>query len=134
MTGFAYRLDERRALISPVVGDAEVRNIAFEFPNARIDIVQPFDGTLVNLCLHDMLFLFIHTDHPQNVIENIFIYEKWEDVRFPPEVNTSVLRKEFGSQGRYIVVVESIAGGPLVCGARDFSINLTSPSDAQRSV
>ena len=45
MAEFQYRLDQNCRLIDPVIGDAEIRNIQFEFPNMKLSIVQPFDGT-----------------------------------------------------------------------------------------
>lgn len=121
---FDFRLGSDHSLVLPVVGDAEIRRIEFEFPNVRLHIVQPVDGTKIDLLLVDMRFLFVHTDHPQNVIERIFIYKSWEQARLPPEVDLHVVKKEFGLDGRYIVVVESVVGGPLVCGACDFSVQV----------
>jgi len=92
---FQYRLDQNCRLIDPVIGDAEIRNIQFEFPNMKLSIVQPFDGTEVELFLSELVFLFFHTDHPQNVIADLFIYSSWERARFPSEISPdeSVKRK-----------------------------------------
>lgn len=119
---FQYELNIDRSLALPVVGDAEIRRISFEFPDLRLQIVQPFDGTTIEFLFGSMRFLFFHTDHPQNVIEKVFVYDSWESARLPSELDLNVVKKEFGSDGRYIVVIDSIAGGPFVCGARNFSV------------
>jgi len=126
----SYRLNDNHSMAFPVVGDAEIRSIEFEHPHVRINIFQPFDGTYVDLFLTGMRFLFFHTDLAQNVIERVFVYTSWETARFPSEVDPEVLKKEFGSTGRYIVVIDSIAGGPLVCGAQDLSIRTKGPADS----
>ncbi len=125
MTEYQYRLDQNCRLIDPIVGDAEIRSIQFESLNMRLQIVQPFDGTQIELLLGGFVFLFFHTDHPQNVIERIFVYSSWESARFPSEIKPDDdLEKKFTLWGKYIVVIESIAGGPLVCGARDLSMRV----------
>lgn len=127
MSVFDFKLDADHSLILPVIGDAEIRRIEFEFPNLRLHIVQPFDGQSIELFLADMRFLFFHTDHPQNVIDKVFVYDSWESVRLPPEADANTLKKEFGSDDGYLVVIESIAGGPLVCGARGFTVHAREP-------
>jgi hypothetical protein len=72
-----------------------------------------------------LIFFVFRTDFPQNVINEVSIYQDWEHVEFPPQTEPDdVLRTKFASSGRYIVVVSPIAGGPLVCGARDLSISV----------
>ncbi|WP_316233815.1 hypothetical protein [Bradyrhizobium sp. SZCCHNPS2010] len=119
-----FCLDDNGSIAIPAVGDAEIRSIEFAFPDLTITLYQPFDGSKISLRLFGMRFLYFHTDHPQNVIEKISVHESWDRVRLPAECNRNVLMKEFGSIGRYIVVIEAIAGGPLVCGARDFNVEV----------
>jgi hypothetical protein len=123
MTQKIYRLDEADLLVSPNVGDAEIRQLDFEFPNLRVRLVQPFDGTEIDLYFTGIRFLYFHTDNPQNVIDRIHVYNSWERAQLPDECDRNVLKREFGSADGYVVVVDAIAGGPLVCGARDLSIH-----------
>ena len=125
MLNVNHRLDEDHRLIEPNVGDAELRGICFEHPNIRLQIVQPVDNTKIEIVLSDMVFLAFQTDFAQNVISDIFIYQRWEDAEFPPEMQLGELAKtKFSSSGRCIVVVRSIAGGPLVCAGRELAITV----------
>jgi hypothetical protein len=127
MTDFDYRLDDTNALVDPAVGDAEIRGIQFDHPNMQLHIVQPFDGRHIDVLLSDLIFLDFRTDHPQNVIGNVFIYRNWQSARFPPGSNIDEhARKSFDARGQYILVVDGITGGPLVCGARDLTIRVRS--------
>jgi len=125
MADFDYRLDDTHALVDPVIGDAEIRGIQFDHPNVQIHFVQPFDGTHIDVFLSDLIFLHFCTDHPQNVIGNAFIYRNWASARFPPGFDLHEhARKSFDKRGQYILVIDGITGGPLVCGACDLNIRV----------
>jgi len=125
MADVNYRLDEHYRLVDPVIGDAEIRGIQFEHPNMRLHIVQPFDGSHIELLLSGLIFLSFQTDHPQNVINGVFIYTTWDSARFPSGMDPDEhAKRQFAAAGQYVIVTEPLTGGPLVCAARDLSVRI----------
>ena len=135
MTKFDYELGQDSCLKNPNVGDAEIRELLFEGKDLRLRIFQPFDGARTEILLRKLLFLFFHTNYAQNVIDSLSIYESWASARLPAEVDAKVLKREFGYDGKYIVAINSIAGGPLVCGSCGLEIfHEPEPESSQKGI
>ncbi len=64
-------------------------------------------------------FLSFWSDHPQNVIDGMFIFPNLQAAKFPKDTATAeTIRGKMESQTELILTIEPVAGPRLVCSAQ----------------
>lgn len=111
MTKIDVELDARHAVCSPNFGDGEVRDIRFRQPNVTLAVYAPVEDQTYEIDLEQVCFLSFTTDHVQNVIDRI---ELFQDTSSASELVRSKIPLQYRGVKKMVFVIVPIAGADII--------------------
>jgi hypothetical protein len=111
MTKIDVELDARRAVRFPNFGDGEVRDIRFRQPNVTLAVYAPVEDQTYEIDLEQVCFLSFTTDHVQNVIDRI---ELFQDTSSASELVRSKIPLQYRGVKKMVFVIVPIAGPDII--------------------
>jgi hypothetical protein len=122
------QLDPQFVISAPNFGDGEIREIDFSHPDIRLRIFLPVQKRMVSILMIKATFFSLVTDHPQNVIESIAVYQDRETARAHDALLLRCLPDEsLRSSSGKLLVVRPIAGANLICECEDLKMSFDEP-------
>lgn len=104
------------SVMSPNLGDGEIRSINFANPNIELQLRDGLDSRSFLVEMRGAEFFQFGTTHPQNVIETLYIYPDRatyaaaspKRAPLPPSMSSELHR-------RTIVVAQPMSGPEMIC-------------------
>ncbi|HEY6258163.1 MAG TPA: hypothetical protein VIY51_20470 [Xanthobacteraceae bacterium] len=66
------------------VGDCEIHSISFTKDTVHLRLFDPFDFNYFTIVLHGLRYMLFETNHFQNVLSSIAIFDSWADLKKDP--------------------------------------------------
>lgn len=113
--------------------DCEIRTISFDMPNVTINLFDPEEVNYHRLDFKNVEFLIFETNHVQNVVSKIFLFNGLDEaLRYPPLASflqqrklVDVIEEQIGNYK--ICYIEPVAGGDCVMIYLEMERRLGSP-------
>ena len=110
-------------ILSPNLGDGEIRAITFRHPNIILGIHAPAEEADLSVELEKVNGFSFSTNHPQNVIEGIKVFSKRASVISIYKNLVAALPLATPQlQDEVIVIVEPVAGPTIACACKTLRI------------